>query len=85
MLMEEKILVIQKIIEQESKTSTYKFALLRAVIDLISAQSPFIEVGQKVVKIPVTLISDKWLFYYWDLIESGFTQIRGDRKLAFEE
>ncbi len=85
MLMEEKILVIQKIIEQESKTSTYKFALLRAVIDLISAQSPFIEVGKTVVKIPVTLISDKWLFYYWDLIESGFTQIRGYRKLAFEE
>lgn len=83
--MEEKIFVIQKIIEQESKTSTYKFALLRAVIDLISAQSPFIEVGQNVVKIPVTLISDKWLFYYWDLIESGFQQIRGDRKLAFEE
>ncbi|MEN9987130.1 MAG: hypothetical protein RLZZ585_169 [Bacteroidota bacterium] len=82
--MEEKILVIQKIIEQESKTSTYKFALLRAVIDLISSQSPFIEVGEKVVKIPVTLISDKWLFYYWDLIENGFTQIRGDRKLAFE-
>lgn len=83
--MEEKILIIQKIIEQESKTSTYKFALLRAVIDLISAQSPFIEVGKTVVKIPVTLISDKWLFYYWDLIESGFSQIRGDRKLAFEE
>lgn len=83
--MEEKILVIQKIIEQESKTSTYKFALLRAVIDLISAQSPFIEVEKNVVKIPVTLISDKWLFYYWDLIENGFAQIRGDRKLAFEE
>jgi len=30
------ILVFQKIIEQESKTSTYKFALLRAVIDVIS-------------------------------------------------
>jgi hypothetical protein len=82
--MKDKLLIVQKIIEQESKTSTYKFALLRAVIDLISAQSPFIEVGQKVVKIPVALISDKWLFYYWDLIENGFTQIRGDRKLAFE-
>lgn len=83
--MEEKILIIQKIIEQESKTSTYKFALLRAVIDLISAQSPFIEMEKTVVKIPVTLISDKWLFYYWDLIENGFMQIHGDRKLAFEE
>ncbi|MEY3085599.1 MAG: hypothetical protein RL037_1779 [Bacteroidota bacterium] len=83
--MEDKLLIIQKIIEQESKTSTYKFALLRAVIDLISAQSPFIEIVGKVVKIPVTLISDKWLFYYWDLIGTGYTQIRGERKLAFEE
>lgn len=83
--MEDRLLIIQKIIEQESKTSTYKFALLRAVIDLISSQSPFIEVGEKVVKIPVTLISDKWLFYYWELIGNGFTQIRGERKLAFEE
>jgi hypothetical protein len=83
--MEDKLLIVQKIIEQESKTSTYKFALLRAVIDLISGQSPFIEIGEKVVKIPVTLISDKWLFYYWDLIGTGYSQIRGGRKLAFEE
>lgn len=83
--MEEKLLIIQKIIQQESKTSTYKFALLRAVIDLISAQSPFIETEGKVVKIPVALISDKWLFYYWDLIGTSYTQINGGRKLAFEE
>jgi hypothetical protein len=37
------LLIFQKIIEQESKTSTYKFALLRAVIDIITAQSPHIE------------------------------------------
>lgn len=83
--MEEKLLIIQKIIQQESKTSTYKFALLRAVIDLISAQSPFIETEGKVVKIPVALISDKWLFYYWDLIGTSYTQINGGRKLACEE
>jgi len=40
---EQTLLIFQKIIEQESKTSTYKFALLRAVIDIISAQSPHIE------------------------------------------
>lgn len=83
--MEDKLFIIQKIIEQESKTSTYKFALLRSVIDLISAQSPFIEIGDKKVKIPVTLISDKWLFYYWHLMDSGYSQIHGERKLAFEE
>ena len=79
------LLIFQKIIEQESKTSTYKFALLRAVIDLISAQSPHIEDRDTHVAIPVLLISDKWLFYYWDLIAIGYAQIHSGRSLVFEE
>lgn len=79
------ILVFQKIIEQESKTSTYKFALLRAIIDIISAQSPHIEHSQNQVAIPVFLITDKWLFYYWDLILKEYPQINGERKLVFKD
>lgn len=82
---ENSLLIFQKIIEQESKTSTYKFALLRAVIDLISAQSPHIEDRDTHVAIPVLLISDKWLFYYWDLIANGYAQIHAGRSLVFEE
>ena len=33
---------ISKIIERDSKTTTYKFALLRGVIDIIQDNSPFI-------------------------------------------
>ena len=78
------ILVFQKIIEQESKTSTYKFALLRAIIDIISAQSPHIEHRQNQVAIPVFLITDKWLFYYWDLLANNYAQIHQNRSLVFE-
>jgi hypothetical protein len=78
------ILVFQKIIEQESKTSTYKFALLRAIIDIISAQSPHIEHRQNQVAIPVFLITDKWLFYYWDLLANNYAQIHQNRILVFE-
>ena len=78
------ILVFQKIIEQESKTSTYKFALLRAIIDIISSQSPHIEHRQKEVAIPVFLITDKWLFYYWDLLANNYAQIHQNRSLVFE-
>ena len=81
----EPILVFQKIIEQESKTSTYKFALLRSLIDLISAQSPYIEYRQNQVAIPVFLITDKWLFYYWDLITNKYAQIHQNRSLVFEK
>ena len=79
------LLIFQKIIEQESKTSTYKFALLRAVIDIITAQSPHIEERATHVAIPVQLVSDKWLFYYWDLIAESYSQIHSGRTLAFEE
>ena len=65
------ILVFQKIIEQESKTSTYKFALLRAIIDIVSAQSPHIEIRSDKVAIPVFLITDKWLCLPLDLPMSG--------------
>jgi hypothetical protein len=33
---------INKIIERDSKASTYKFALLRGVIDIILENSPYI-------------------------------------------
>jgi hypothetical protein len=78
------ILVFQKIIEQESKTSTDKFALLRAIIDIISAQSPHIEHRQNQIAIPVFLITDKWLFYYWDLLANNYAQIHQNRSLVFE-
>lgn len=77
------ILMFQKIIEQESKTSTYKFALLRALIDIITAQSPHIEVRTNLVAIPILLISDKWIFYYWDLMRKDCPQINGGRKTCF--
>ncbi len=80
----DQILLIQKIIEQESKTSTYKFALLRAIIDIIAAQSPHIEIRSDKVAIPVFLITDKWLFYYWDLIANNYAQIHQKRTLVFE-
>jgi hypothetical protein len=35
---------ISKIIERDSKTTTYKFALLRGVIDIIQDNSPFITI-----------------------------------------
>jgi hypothetical protein len=59
--------------------------LLRAIIDIISAQSPHIEHRQNQVAIPVFLITDKWLFYYWDLILKEYPQINGERKLVFKD
>ncbi len=45
----EVLINISNILERDNKTSTYKFALLRGVIDLIHKKAPFIrQVGKRV-------------------------------------
>jgi len=76
---------ISKIIERDSKTTTYKFALLRGVIDIIQDNSPFITVENNRVFIPTGLLIEKWLVYYYPIIQSQtfIPQINGNTNLAF--
>lgn len=78
---------ISKIIERDSKTTTYKFALLRGTIDIIQNNSPFISFSEKEksVVFPLGLLIEKWLLYYYPIFESKkeIPQINGDTKLAF--
>ncbi len=77
---------ISKIIERDAKSATYKFALLRGVIDIIQDNSPYIKLSDNVVEIPLGLLVDKWLFYYYPIFESEVVipQIKGNNvKLAF--
>ena len=80
------ILNINKIIERDSKTTTYKFALIRGVIDIIDEASPFIEVNDDIVNIPTGLMIEKWIIYYFNLLasETKIPQINGNNNLAFE-
>ena len=76
---------INKIITNDSKTTTYKFALLRGTIDIITDNSPFINIQENIVTIPTGLMIEKWLLYYYPIIEAGYqnAQIHGaDAKLA---
>ncbi|GMQ26431.1 hypothetical protein Aoki45_31130 [Algoriphagus sp. oki45] len=77
---------INKIIERDSKSTTYKFALLRATIDLIQENSPFIEFKGDRVHFPMGLLIEKWMVYYYPILDSNLKipQINGDFKLAFE-
>ncbi|WP_462281771.1 HNH endonuclease domain-containing protein [Salinivirga cyanobacteriivorans] len=78
---------INKIIQRDSKTSTYKFALLRGTIEIIQDNSPYIISKSDVVEIPLGLLVEKWLIYYYPLFESNtkIPQIYKNSKLAFEE
>lgn len=78
---------ISKIIERESKTTTYKFALLRGIIDIIQENSPFISFSADRVHLPIGLLIEKWMLYYYPILESSIRipQINGELNLAFEE
>lgn len=78
---------ISKIIERDSKTTTYKFALLRGTIDIVQENSPFIILKDNQVCIPLWLLVEKWLIYYYPIFEANisFAQIQGKAQLAFED
>jgi len=76
---------IGKIIERDSKYTTYKFALLRGVIDLIQENSPYISFSINRAHFPIGLLIEKWMLYYYPILESATSipQINGDANLAF--
>lgn len=85
--MNETFINISKIIERDSKSTTYKFALLRGTIDIIQDNSPFIEMKKNVVEIPLGLLIEKWMIYYYPLLDSDILipQINGENlKVAFQ-
>lgn len=77
---------ISKIIERDSKSTTYKFALLRGTIDIIQENSPFIKFEKERVFIPTGLLIEKWMLYYYPILQSStfIPQINNTKNLAFE-
>jgi hypothetical protein len=74
---------INQIISRDNKSSTYKFALLRGTIDLINDNSPFITIKGSRVHFPLGLLVEKWLLYYYPLVD--VPQINRSTKLAFSD
>jgi hypothetical protein len=77
----EDLIVVSQILERDSKVTTYKFALLRATIDVIQLYdhliTPMAE-GKRVL-IPTGLIVERWIWYYYPLLENDFfPQIHGE-------
>ncbi len=79
------LLNISKIIERDSKSTTYKFALLRGVIDIIQDNSPYITFLGDRVYIPTGLLIEKWMLYYYPIFESSesIPQIHGRANVSF--
>jgi len=74
---------INQIIERDSKDTTYKFALLRATIEVIQEKSPYQEFKDNRVILPTGLLILKWLEYYYPIIEKELPQRNGDNLDSF--
>jgi SAM-dependent methyltransferase len=61
---------VETIIRRDRKDATYKLALLRALCDIAQTshrQAHWYTDGW--VGVPLGLVAEKWLFYYWTLVE----------------
>ncbi len=79
---------ISTIIERDSKDTTYKFALLRACIQISQDYEHFAIKDKDLVTFPLGLIVLKWIEYYYPIFEEDrfVPQKNGDtpqRSLAF--
>lgn len=57
------------ILERDSKDTTYKFALLRGVIEISQEHTGLGRVTDTGVEFPLGLLVEKWILYYYPLIE----------------
>ncbi|MEY3978696.1 MAG: Ubiquinone biosynthesis O-methyltransferase [Pseudomonadota bacterium] len=76
---------IEGVLNHDKKSATYKFALFRALAE-IATQSPnnVIWLPNDKVGLSVRKVAEKWLRYYWPLIESNtfIPQLNGENPAA---
>lgn len=60
---------INTIIERDAKDTTYKFALLRGVIEISQEHAGLGRGSGPDVEFPLGLLVEKWILYYYPLIE----------------
>lgn len=81
---------ISSIIYEDSKVTTYKIALLRALVDIASGlHNEHVlfdsEDGVDFAYIPYGLVCYQWIKYYWPLLEQDIPQIGRNTLLEFEK
>ena len=66
---------IETIINRDKKVATYKLALLRALCEISQTQGHMAKWHTDgTVGIPLGLVAEKWLLYYWPIVEEDIVQ-----------
>lgn len=63
--------LVESILNRDKKDATYKLALFRALAEIAQTQSHLAAyTPEGKVKIPLGVIAEKWILYYWPVFES---------------
>lgn len=76
---------IESILNRDKKTATYKLALFRALCDIaLTGYNQAVWYPDGTVGIDVKTVAEKWIVYYWPLIESPLfiPQLNGEKESA---
>ncbi len=66
---------IETIITRDKKVATYKLALLRALCEIAQTENHVAKWRHDgMVSVPLGLVAEKWLLYYWPIIELDLEQ-----------
>lgn len=73
--------VISTILKHDSKVTSYKIALLRAINDVVLT-FPDLRTYQSDVAVPLKLLAQFWTAYYWPFVDPDMPIQQGHRRLG---
>jgi len=69
--------LLATILKHDTKTTTYKFALLRALNDVVLGHPDLALAGELPVAVPLTRLAEWWLAYYWSFADPERPVLQG--------
>lgn len=73
--------VISTILKHDAKVTSYKIALLRAINDVVLS-FPDLRNYNKPVAIPLRVLAEFWVAYYWPFVSPNKSILQGPRQVA---
>jgi hypothetical protein len=72
--------IISTILKHDTKVTSYKIALLRAIND-VALSFPDLYTHDKDIAVPVKVLAEYWLVYYWPFVKIDQPILQGPRSL----
>ena len=76
---------VQSIIIRDSKSSTYKFALLRAINEIAQTESYSVRYQENQVLVPIQKIAKLWTYYYWNFAKNNLKQGTNEKLAIYSQ